>query len=123
VTKGKNSAFRLVLVRFLKKGRTFKYGGIVMEIKNNLTLTLFNTKQVTCFVKPMSRVKGHTFTAKMNYPLGMEPSEVSLDAHVGEILQIIEYREKTNEYKLLNISLEAPEAWFIVSAQDLMTLI
>lgn len=68
---------------------------------------------------------GQRFNAMQNFPLGLGPYEdedVSLDAHKGEVLEIIEYDESKDEYKLRNISMAHPEAWFIVSQQQLLIL-
>lgn len=106
----KDNLYKLLKENGIELEETFD-----IEANGNLNQVIYEFE-----VKQMSRAMGYTFTAKANYPLGMVPSEdLSLDAHEGEKLQIIGYAQETNQFKLLNTSLEAPEAWFIISPEDL----
>lgn len=70
---------------------------------------------------------GCEFVAKKAYPFyDDEPissnEERICDITDGERAEILEYNNEDNTYKLLNLSLETPDAWFIISESDLLKL-
>ena len=76
-------------------------------------------------IKRGQSIVGEVHTARQTldnpgrYGVDKNNETFSPDIIAGENFKVLSYDEVTNEYKLLNLSSETPEAWFTVSDDEL----
>lgn len=59
-----------------------------------------------------------TYVARKGFPKSTQRTTEGQLISVDEKFKVLEFNSEKNEYKLLNLDLGTPDAWFIVSQEE-----